>query len=207
VDALIHVANVLYLVSYSVRDVLKLRVATILAMTLLMFYYYANQLWTPLAYNLLFTAINVLQTWRLVLERRPVRLGADEQKLYDALFRALRPRQFLALVGEGRWERLDDGAVMVEPDRPLDRLIVLTGGSANVEIAGARVASLGEGRFVGEMSWLTGDVPRARVVAIQDVRAVSWPSAKLRSFLENHLEIRTVMQQLLGADLAKKLRT
>jgi hypothetical protein len=205
-DALIHVANVLYLVSYSVRDVLKLRVATILAMALLMFYYWANQLWTPLAYNLLFTAINLIQTWRLVLERRPVRLGADEQRLYDAMFRALRPRQFLALVGTGAWQRHGEGAVLVEAEQPLDRLLVVTDGSAIVELGGAPVATLGAGRFVGEMSWLTGDVPRARVVAQHDVYVVCWPAAKLRTFLEQNLEIRTVMQQLLGADLAKKLR-
>lgn len=204
--ALIHVANALYLVSYSVRDVLKLRVATILAMMLLMVYYWANQLWTPLAYNLLFIAINVIQTWRLVLERRPVRLGADEQRLYDAMFRALRPRQFLALVGAGKWEQHDDGAVLVEAEQPLDRLLVVTDGNAIVELGGTPVATLGTGRFVGEMSWLTGDVPRARVVAQQGVRVVCWPATKLRSFLEQNLEIRTVMQQLLGADLAKKLR-
>src|SRR5688500_344338 len=122
-DALIHVANALYLVSYSVRDVLKLRIATILAMALLMIFYWANQLWTPLAYNLLFIAINVLQTWRLVLERRPVRLGADEQRLHDTVFAALRPRQLLALLGTGDWQRPREGETLVEAARTLDRLL------------------------------------------------------------------------------------
>jgi Popeye protein conserved region len=205
-EALIHVANALYLVSYSVRDVLKLRVATILAMALLMVYYLDHELWTPLAYNLLFMAINVLQTWRLVLERRPVRLAADEQRLYDAMFRGLRPRQFLALLGEGSWDAPGEGEVLVEADRALDRLAVVTDGSAIVELDGTLVTRLDAGRFVGEMCWLTGDPPRARVLAGRDCRVLRWPSIRLRDFLGREPEIRTVIQQLLGADLARKLR-
>lgn len=204
-EALIHAANALYLVSYSVRDVLKLRIATICALFLLMLYYQHNQLWTPLAYNLLFTSINILQTWRLVLERRPVRLRADEQRLYDAMFRSLRPRQFLALVAEGSVRQPSEGEVLVEAQQPLDRLLLVTDGSASVELAGRTITTLGEGRFVGEMCWLTGDVPRARVVAGAGCSVMVWPSAKLRAFLEQHVETRTVMQQLLGADLARKL--
>jgi len=204
-EALIHAANALYLVSYSVRDVLKLRVATIFALFLLMIYYQQNQLWTPLAYNLLFTSINILQTWRLVLERRPVRLRADQQRLYDAMFRSLRPRQFLALVGVGTVQQPREGEVLVEAEQRLDRLLLVTEGIATVEIGERTITTLGEGRFVGEMSWLTGDVPRARVVAGAGCSVVVWPSTKLRTFLEQNGEMRTVMQQLLGADLARKL--
>ena len=73
-QALIHVANVLYLFSYLVKDILWLRVLAVVAGLVLMAFYVLQP--TPLlaaiAWNVLFTIINVYQVYLLILERRPV---------------------------------------------------------------------------------------------------------------------------------------
>lgn len=60
-DALVSVANVFYLMSYSVRDILWLRILTVVGGTLLLPYYYlqTEPLWAPFGWNLVFLAINV----------------------------------------------------------------------------------------------------------------------------------------------------
>ena len=67
----IHGANVLYLASYLVRDILALRVLTVVAgLALLPFYILrADPIWVAVAWNALFIAINLLQIYRLLLER------------------------------------------------------------------------------------------------------------------------------------------
>jgi hypothetical protein len=208
-DALVHVANLLFLGSYSVRDVLWLRLLAVVAFTMLLpFNYYVpnGPLWAPIGWNVLFLGINLAQAWRLVLERRPVRLSFEQQRMYQASFSALRPRQFLALLAAARLDAHGHGQIIVEAGRPLEQLSLVADGSVRVEVDGREIAELGEGRFVGEMSYLTGEPPRACVIAGMTCRCVHWPVPALRRFLDANPETRAVMQNLLGADLARKLR-
>jgi hypothetical protein len=205
--ALIHVANVLYLLSYSVRDILKLRALTVVAILMIVPYYLsAGPLWEAIAWNALFVAINLVQLWRLVLERRPVTLEPDARALHALAFSGLTPRQFLQLLAIGRWDAPAVGTTLVEADAPLDRLTVVADGRARVEKGERLVAELEGGRFIGEMSYLTGQVPSVRVIADSGLRCVHWPAKALRDFLAARPDVRTVMQNILGADLAHKLR-
>ena len=79
----IHTANVLYLLSYLVRDILWLRVLTVVAGVVLMPYYLAQSppLLAAVAWNVLFTGINAVQIARLLYERRPVVLTEDQAHL------------------------------------------------------------------------------------------------------------------------------
>ena len=68
----IDVANVLYLASYSVRDILWLRLLTVVA-SLLLIPYYAMQpvpLAPAIAWNVVFIAINTYWIIKLLIERR-----------------------------------------------------------------------------------------------------------------------------------------
>jgi hypothetical protein len=66
-EALVYAANILYLLSYTVRDILHLRVLTIVAACCLVSYFYnqAEPLMTVVYWNVFFVALNALQpgTW------------------------------------------------------------------------------------------------------------------------------------------------
>src|SRR5262245_51875725 len=70
---LINAANVLYLASYVVRDILWLRALTMVAGLALVFYYalLPAPLVVAIAWNAVFLAINAWQIRLLLLERRP----------------------------------------------------------------------------------------------------------------------------------------
>ena len=70
-DALIYVANILYLLSYTVRDILYLRLLTVVAACCLVGYFYnqAEPLMTVVYWNVFFVAMNVLQLTRIVWDR------------------------------------------------------------------------------------------------------------------------------------------
>src|SRR5271157_5419473 len=89
----IHAANVLLLVAYSVRDILWLRLFA-LASSLIAIPYFALQptpMWVPLSWTFIFAAINLFQSWRLFLERRPVKLTPEEEEVRRLVFRDLPP--------------------------------------------------------------------------------------------------------------------
>jgi Popeye protein conserved region len=204
---LLHTANVVYLLSYLVKDILWLRLLTVVGGVLLMVWAYLQPepLWASLAWNAVFMTINVWRIVLLLLERRPVRLSERDMRLYRQVFRSLTPREFVQLLGLGRWEEAKPDTRIVERAQVLDRLMVIASGHTAVRV-GERVVELGEGQFVGEMSFITGEPPGADVVAIDSIRYVSWPKAELRSFLAEHPSLRAAWQAVLGADLVGKLR-
>ena len=68
----IHIANVMLLAAYSVRDVLWLRLLAAVS-SLISIPYFALQpspLWVPIVWNAIFAAINLVQLWNLLAERR-----------------------------------------------------------------------------------------------------------------------------------------
>jgi hypothetical protein len=205
---LIHVANVLYFLSYVVKDILWLRVLTVVAGTFLLAFYYfrPDPLWPAIYWNLVFSAINVYQIYALILERRPVRLSEEEQKLYQLAFRTLTPREFVKLLGLARWEDAPAAARIVETGRSLERTMVIVAGRAAVEVGGRKVAELEDGQFIGEMSFLTGEAPNADVVTLEATRYVSWPQDELRRVLKSNADLRAAWQMAIGTDLIGKLR-
>ena len=75
-EALVYAANILYLLSYMVRDILHLRLLTIVAACCLVTYFY-NQpepLITVVCWNVFFVGLNALQLGRIIREW----LRADE---------------------------------------------------------------------------------------------------------------------------------
>jgi hypothetical protein len=70
-DVLVYAANFLYLFSYLVRDILHLRLLTIVAACCLVTFFY-NQpepLMTVICWNIFFVALNAFQLTRILRER------------------------------------------------------------------------------------------------------------------------------------------
>src|SRR3954468_7283527 len=89
----IHAANLLLLVAYSVRDILWLRLFAVGA-SLVSIPYFVLQptiLWAPLGWTIGFAGINLWQSWRLYIERRPVKLTAEEEEVRRLVFHDLAP--------------------------------------------------------------------------------------------------------------------
>jgi hypothetical protein len=98
-------------------------------------------LWPPVLWAIVFTAINLYQIARIYLERRPVVLSADEQKLYDLGFRSLRPREFVSLSLVGEWKSAEAGERIVTEGEPVSGLCIPITGSAEVRKQGERLGS------------------------------------------------------------------
>ncbi len=209
VEYIIHFANVLYLVSYLVKDILWLRILTVVAIFCLLpyFYFQPQPLMAAIAWNIGFAVINIFRICLLLLERRPVKLGEDDQKLYSASFRCLTPREYLKLLSFASWKEAKPLQQVIEKGKTPDQLMVIFSGRLSVEKDGEKVAELSDGQFFGEIHFITGEKAPISVIAEEVTRYVSWPQKELSEFLEKHLELREAFQYTLEEDLVRKLKT
>jgi Popeye protein conserved region len=206
-DYFIHGANILLLVAYTVRDIFWLRVFA-LASSLIAMPYFALQptpLWEALSWSALFAAINLFQSWRLFVERRPVKLTAEEQHVRQLIFRDLPPRKFLQVLSIGAWTTVQTGEKLLERGKSAEALSLIVRGSVRVTRDQRVLGELVPGDIVGSALILTGAPADVDAVAVEQVRSVRWEVGPLNRYLAGNLETRLMMQNYLGRDLAEKL--
>ncbi len=204
----IHIANVLYMLSYLMRDILWLRILTVLAASCLIpyFYFRSDPLFAAIYWNLLFTLLNVYWIYHLLLERRPVRLTYDQQRLCQLAFQTLTPREMVKLLSLGQWQDHAPRECFVERGKPINQLAVIFSGKAGVVVNGKSVAEIEQGQFIGEMGFITDQIPSVDIVALEPTRCMWWPKSKLQDFLKTNPELRAGFQRIIGADLSSRLQ-
>jgi CRP-like cAMP-binding protein len=206
-DLLVHFSNILLLLAYSVRDILWLRwFAVAAALTNIPYFLLQRHvLWPPILWGAVFTAINLYQIARLYMERRPVRLSEDEQKLYQMAFRSLRPREFVSLLLAGEWKTAAAGDTIVDQGKPVSSISVLLSGSLRVRKDSTDVMLLKPGYLIGTGLALSGQPSPIGATFTEPARYFSWPLTNLRVFLDKRPELRRALQSLLNRDLGAKL--
>ena len=162
-------------------------------------------LWPPILWAAVFTTINLYQIARLYLERRPVVLSQDEQKLYDLGFRSLRPREFVSLSLVGEWKSAEGGERVMTEGEPVSCLCIPISGSADVRRRGERIGAVRPGNIIGTALALTGEPSPVEVTFTEPTRYVRWSLPSLRRFMDKRPDLRVTLQGLVNRDLAGKL--
>ncbi|MCA9261028.1 MAG: cyclic nucleotide-binding domain-containing protein [Planctomycetales bacterium] len=205
----LHAGNVLYLLAYLIRDILWLRVVTIIALVALVLYYLTcpeGPLLMPLRWNALFILINLVQVVILVFERVPVFLGEEELRVYRAVFRSLTPREYVKLMRLATSGRAQPGEKLLQEGADVEKLTLITAGRASVLVKERPVARLTPLQFLGEMAFLTGEPASASVTADERVDYIQWQASDLRNLAISSPQLDAKLQRVLGADLVLKLR-
>jgi CRP-like cAMP-binding protein len=206
-DYFIHAANIVLLVAYSVRDILWLRLFA-LASSLIAIPYFILQpapLWAPLSWSAVFAAVNLVQSWRLFLERRPVKLTAEEQYVRRLVFEDLPPRKVLQVLSIGSWSFADPGARLIEHGQCAENIWLIVQGKVRVTRDERVLGDLTSGNLVGSGLLLSGIPADVDAVVVESVRTIRWERETLERYLTAHPETRIIMQKHLARDLAGKL--
>ena len=206
-DYFIHAANVLLLVAYSVRDVLWLRLFAVAASLIAIPFYVLQPtvLWAPLAWSGIFAAINLFQSWRLILERRPVKLTPEEEEIRRIAFQDLPPKKVLQVLSIGSWITHPVGEHLIEREKLPDSVSLILQGKVRISKEGHVLGDLIAGDFVGSALILNGIPANVDAVTAEPVRAMRWQVTTLAKYLSANPETRTVMQRHLARDLAGKI--
>ncbi len=65
---------------------------------------------------------------------------------------------------------------------------------------------LGDGQFIGEISYFTGEVAEGDVITLEPTRYVCWPLSRLSGFLKRNPEVRISFQVIVGRDFTRPLQ-
>jgi hypothetical protein len=202
----LHAANVLLLVAYSVRDILWLRLFAVMASLISIPYFLLQPapLWVPIGWSSVFAAINLLQSWRLFVERRPVKLTSEEEQARRLFFGDLPPRKVLQVLSIGSWTTAELGEQLLERGKCPTVASLIVRGRVRVTKDGALLGNLVEGDIVGSALLLTGTSADVDAVVQEPSRVLRWDVETLERYLVANPEVRIVLQRHLARDLARK---
>jgi CRP-like cAMP-binding protein len=203
-----HLSYALIAVSYWLTEMLWLRVVAIvgLAFEILYFYHSGGDLRTGIGWDVVFIVINAYQLFRLLQERLFLHLPEADRDLLRSVLVGLRDPQILRLLSAGQFRDIAGGTKLTEEDQPLESLFFICSGDVRVVIGGREVSRLQKGSLVGEIAFLTEKPASATVLAAGDVRALVFDKDKLRQFFQNEAEVAGLIYQLMGRELAHKMK-
>jgi CRP-like cAMP-binding protein len=206
-DYFIHAANILLLAAYSVRDILWLRLFAVASSVAAIPYFLLQPtpLWAAFGWSVLFTGINIFQTWRLVVERRPVKLTPEEEEVRRLVFSSLPPKKVLQVIGVGVWASLPAGERLIERGKPIDSVSLILQGKVRVTDEGRVLGEMGPGEIAGSALLLTGTRAEVEAVTVGPARILRWTAATLERYLDANPETRNLFQRHLARDLSGKL--
>jgi hypothetical protein len=203
----LHAANILLLAAYSVRNILWLRLFSVAASLIALPYFILQPepLWEPIIWSSVFAAINSFQSWRLFVERRPVKLTPEEQEIRQLAFPDLPPRKVLQILGIGAWTTLEIGERMLESGRRVEAISIIVRGKVRFTRDDGVFGELVAGDIVGSALLLSGVPAEVDAVVVEPVRCMRWEVEPLDRYLAANPETRIVLQKYLARDLAGKV--
>jgi hypothetical protein len=203
----LHAANILLLVAYSVRDILWLRLFAVAASLISLPYFILQPepLWAPILWSSVFAAINSFQSWRIFVERRPVKLMPEEEEIRQLIFPDLSSRKVLQILSIGTWTTVEIGERMLERGKSAEAISVIVRGKVRVTRDVRVFGELATGHIVGSALLLSGATADVDAVVIEPVRCMRWEVEPLERYLAANPETRIVLQRYLARDLAGKM--
>lgn len=203
-----NLAFALIALSYLVRDIFWLRSISIVSSLAGIVYSYAalsEPLWINIVWNVVFISVNVIWIAVILKERRSVSFSEEEKELYSTVFRTFSPVEFMKLLRIGEWKTCEKGEILIVEHQPAPQMMLIYNGEVEVLVKGKRIATLKDGAFIGEMSFLTGNLPTATVKSTKETRYIAWSKEELRKLLNRNPSMWATLQGVLSADLTKKL--
>lgn len=204
----VDVSSILTLISFSLKNVLMLRILAVAAEITFIPYalFQPTPLWEPIIWNFVFMAINLYQIVLLLLERRPVKFNADEQKLYDLKFNTLQPREFVKLLTVAQWKTGKAGEKIIEHGSEPTEIYVLSDGTVRVSADGKQWYTIEPGDLLGTTSALLGEPYCFNAECVEDSKYVYFPLEPVRKLIDKNPELRQKITNLENRDFATHLR-
>src|SRR5262249_10045784 len=203
-----HLSYVLIAISYWLTDIFWLRLVAIVGLSfeILYFSFSGGDLRTGIGWDLVFIGINAYQLYRLVQDRLSLRLPEADRELLRSVMTGLDDAQIARLLLAGEFCEIADGTTLAKEGEPLERLYFLCAGRVDVTIGSRAVSKLERGNFVGEVAFLTEKPATATVIADGAVRALVFDKDRLTRFFRNESDVAGLIYQLLGRELAHKMK-
>ena len=203
-----HLAFGLIAFSFLVKDILYLRILSILASlfsVLYNFYIPLEPMWLPIGWNIIFVLVNLYHIAVIIYEKRPVKMSPKEKELYETMFRGLSPVEFLKITKVAQWKQFKSPLPIIQQGKPVNDLILIYNGMVDILVNDKKVAELKDGQFVGEMSFLTEKPATATCKVTHDTECLVWPQKDFKDLLKRNPSLYFTIQSLLSEQVSNNL--
>lgn len=206
-DYLISISSLLTVASFSVRAMLPLRALAVASQIFAIPYFVLQPtpLWTPVGWTALFMAINLYHITRILLERRPVKFTADEQRLYELAFQRFEPREFLKLLKLGEWKSARQGDHILDYGETIEQVVVPISGTVVASQAGKLLARLHPGEVIGSGIVLTGQASTFDADFAEDSRYMAWRIADIKRFKDRNPDLAIKLNDVINRYLVAQI--
>jgi hypothetical protein len=201
-------ANTLYVVSYMLTSMLWLRVLAIVAAvsTFPYFYFQAEPLWSALFWQASFLTVNLVNLLILLYSMRRANFDEEEELARRLKFSDLRPHELRPIFKCANRLSLADGQLLLREGQENSTLFLILAGQVHIRTHDTEVAVLGQGSFVGELSFVSGESVSADVLAGGEARLMAWDRDALQPLFRRQGLYESYFHSLCGLDVADKLR-
>ena len=203
-----HLAFGLIAFSFLVKDILYLRLVSVLASLFSVFYNYTipiEPMWLAINWNIVFIVVNIYHIAVLIYEKRPVQMSPKYKELYETMFKDMTPVEFLKITKIADWIHFKEGEVITQQKHTVDTLNLIYNGTVNVTVDGSKVAQLKDGQFVGEMSFLTEKSATATCIVKHPCECLVWKQREFKELLKRNPSLYFTIQSLLSAQVSSNL--
>tara|TARA_R110000868_G_scaffold398358_1_gene671511 strand:+ start:1749 stop:2402 length:654 start_codon:yes stop_codon:yes gene_type:complete len=203
-----HLAFGLIAFSFVVKDILYLRLVSIVASLFSVFYNYVipvEPMWIAIGWNIIFILLNLYHVAIIVYEKRPVDMTDKEKELYETMFKGLTPVEFLKITKVAEWKKFNTPLPIITQGKPVKDLILIYNGTVDVLVNDNKVAELKDGQFVGEMSFLTEKPATATCRVEHNAECLVWPQRDFKDLLKRNPSLYFTIQSLLSEQVSNNL--
>ena len=179
-----HLAFGLIAFSFLVKDILYLRLLSILASVFSIFYNYFipfEPMMIAIFRNGIFIIVNFYHVAVIIYEKRPVKMTPKEKELYETLFRGLSPVEFLKIIKIAKWKEFKSPLPIIKQGKSVDDLIL------------------------GEMSFLTEKPATATCKVEHTTECLVWKQKEFKDLLKRNPSLYFTIQGLLSEQVSNNL--
>jgi Popeye protein conserved region len=208
IDIIGHLSNAIFAFGTGFRNILYLRTSLIIASVLEVIYNLfvsARPLWTPVMWSFAIIAINIFQVFYILYQKRFLNLSVDERKVFNMIGSKMDILNFKKFMKAGNWDTYPEHKEIIAENEATERLFLLVDGEAEVKIKHKHITTIKRGNFIGEMSFLSGELPSAHVTTLTLSKILRWEKGKLRLLIDKNDDLRHEIHSIFSNDLILKL--
>tara|TARA_Y100001968_G_scaffold93066_1_gene83650 strand:+ start:886 stop:1458 length:573 start_codon:yes stop_codon:yes gene_type:complete len=185
--------------------VLWLRIVLAVAQTLLGIYQWMEGRIDIVIWNSVFTIINCYHIYRIIDERRPIKIPYEIKDIYEKIFNNFTTKEFMNFWNLGEYKEIKDSQIILEGEK-LDHLILILSGKAIVKKDEQSINTLERGKFVGEMSLITNEPASADIFSNDELKYIMWNQSQLKHFEKTNKDLWIKLHNILSKDLINKIK-
>ena len=203
-----HIAFFLTSISFFMKDILWLRVISIISSALLIIIGLKGTSSTHQAQVFWHFVFVVIHLWRasvLIYQRYILRLNKFEEEIYLLLDKSIPPNDLKKIISLGVVHTMEEESKEISHGEKVSFIGLVLEGEAIVTRGEQTIKRLGIGKFFGEFSFITGSIASADVTISPGTKFISWDQIILKRYLKQDKTLLQMFQEVLTTKLLENM--